>query len=196
MTPSDLHRPDGGLYDAVLVHIDRALDGMLATVQGLGDELVNAPTGLPDGNTAFQLVRHCCGVLESWGGRVLANPADSAGPLGGVRVDRVGCRTDWPRSGAPGPLRRGSAPFQRSSRPAGSATRARSGPWRAAHAGRHPAARLRRTRPTPRPPRHHSGCGALSISLPDVRRIVHTAARFCGHPRLHLAVSTEREAPA
>ncbi|NYJ75338.1 DUF664 domain-containing protein [Allobranchiibius huperziae] len=64
---------EGDLLAAVLVHVDRALDGMLATVRRLGDERVNAPTGLPAGNTAFQLVRHCCGVLEFWGGRVLAD---------------------------------------------------------------------------------------------------------------------------
>ncbi|MBO1755944.1 DUF664 domain-containing protein [Allobranchiibius sp. CTAmp26] len=63
----------GDLLAAVLVHVDRALDGMVATVRQLGDEGVNAPTGLAGGNTAFQLVRHCCGVLEFWGGRVLAD---------------------------------------------------------------------------------------------------------------------------
>ena len=63
----------GDMLAAVLVHLDRALDGMLATVGRLGDDLINAPTGIPDGNTAFQLVRHCCGVLEFWGGRVIAD---------------------------------------------------------------------------------------------------------------------------
>ena len=64
---------EGGLLEAVLGHVDRALDGMLATVHQLGDERVNSPTGLPGGNTAFQLVRHCCGVLEFWGGHVFAD---------------------------------------------------------------------------------------------------------------------------
>lgn len=59
--------------DVVLVHVDRALDGMTATLRELGDELVNAQTGLPGGNTAYQIVRHCCGVLEFWGGQVLAD---------------------------------------------------------------------------------------------------------------------------
>ncbi|MDQ2851164.1 MAG: DinB family protein [Actinomycetota bacterium] len=61
--------------DALVVCIDRALDGMLETVRQLGDGLVNARTGLRAGNTAFQLVWHCCGVLEFWGGRVLADRA-------------------------------------------------------------------------------------------------------------------------
>ncbi|WP_460599188.1 mycothiol transferase [Flexivirga lutea] len=59
--------------DVVLVHVDRALDGMTATLRDLGDDLANAETGLPGGNTAYQIVRHCCGVLEFWGGQVLAD---------------------------------------------------------------------------------------------------------------------------
>lgn len=59
--------------DVVMVHVDRALNGMAVTLRGLGDELVNVETGLPGGNTAYQIVRHCCGVLEFWGGQVLAD---------------------------------------------------------------------------------------------------------------------------
>ena len=59
--------------DVVLVHVDRALNGMTATLRDLGDDLVNAGTDLPGGNTAYQIVRHCCGVLEFWGGQVLAD---------------------------------------------------------------------------------------------------------------------------
>ena len=59
--------------DVVLVHVDRALNGMTETLRELGDDLVNADTGLPGGNTAYQIVRHCCGVLEFWGGQVLAD---------------------------------------------------------------------------------------------------------------------------
>lgn len=73
MPPGDPSGSGERLYAAILVHIDRALDGMLTTADQLGDELLNAPTGLPGGNTAFQIVRHCCGVMEFWGGRVLAD---------------------------------------------------------------------------------------------------------------------------
>lgn len=59
--------------DVVLIHVDRALDGMTATLRELGDDLANAETDLPGGNTAYQIVRHCCGVLEFWGGQVLAD---------------------------------------------------------------------------------------------------------------------------
>src|SRR5579875_1374964 len=57
----------------VLVHVDRALTGMTVTLRELGDELANADPGVPGANTAYQIVRHCCGVLEFWGGQVLAN---------------------------------------------------------------------------------------------------------------------------
>ncbi|MFC6705884.1 DUF664 domain-containing protein [Flexivirga alba] len=59
--------------DVVLIHVDRALNGMTATLRELGDDLTNTETGLPGGNTAYQIVRHCCGVLEFWGGQVLAD---------------------------------------------------------------------------------------------------------------------------
>ncbi len=59
--------------DVVMIHVDRAPNGMTATLRDLGDDLVNVETGLPGGNTAYQIVRHCCGVLEFWGGQVLAD---------------------------------------------------------------------------------------------------------------------------
>lgn len=58
--------------DEVLRHIDLALDGMLATVRELGDELVNVRPDLPGANSPYVLVRHCCGVMEWWGARDLA----------------------------------------------------------------------------------------------------------------------------
>lgn len=54
--------------DDVLIYIDLALDGMLATVADLGDELVNARPDLAGANSAFQIVTHCCGVMNHWGG--------------------------------------------------------------------------------------------------------------------------------
>jgi len=46
--------------------IDRHLDPMMAIVAELGDDQANAPVGLPGANTAYQLVFHCCGMLEWW----------------------------------------------------------------------------------------------------------------------------------
>lgn len=46
--------------------VERHLDRMLATAEELGDERVNAVPALPGANSAFQIVVHCCGMLEWW----------------------------------------------------------------------------------------------------------------------------------
>lgn len=46
--------------------VERHLDRMTAIVKDMGDERINAKPGLPGGNTAFQIVFHCCGMLEWW----------------------------------------------------------------------------------------------------------------------------------
>jgi hypothetical protein len=58
--------------DDVLRHIDLALDGMCATLERLGDDLVNERPDLPGANSPFVIVRHCCGVIEYWGALALA----------------------------------------------------------------------------------------------------------------------------
>ncbi|NHN55710.1 DUF664 domain-containing protein [Calidifontibacter sp. DB0510] len=58
--------------EAVLDHIDLALDGMCATVESLGDELVNRRPDLPGANSAYAIVTHCLGVIEYWAGARLA----------------------------------------------------------------------------------------------------------------------------
>lgn len=63
--------------DDLLRHIDLALEGMVATITDLGDELVNVRPELPGANTAFQIVNHCCGVMENWGANELfGRPTD------------------------------------------------------------------------------------------------------------------------
>ena len=39
---------------------------MLEIAESLGDERVNAVPDLPGANSAYQLVFHCCGMLEWW----------------------------------------------------------------------------------------------------------------------------------
>jgi hypothetical protein len=46
--------------------IDRHLAPMLSIAEGLGDELVNEVPDLPGANSPYQLVWHCCGMLEWW----------------------------------------------------------------------------------------------------------------------------------
>jgi len=46
--------------------VDRHLNRMLSIVEELGDSLANLVPGLPGANSAFQIVFHCCGMLEWW----------------------------------------------------------------------------------------------------------------------------------
>ncbi len=58
--------------DDLLWYIDEALDGMVAIVTGLGDDLANRVPDLDGANCAYSVVVHCLGVLEYWGGYVIA----------------------------------------------------------------------------------------------------------------------------
>jgi hypothetical protein len=46
--------------------VDRHLDRMAATAARLGDELVNYTPDLPGANSPYQIVVHCCGMIEWW----------------------------------------------------------------------------------------------------------------------------------
>jgi malonyl CoA-acyl carrier protein transacylase len=46
--------------------VERHLDRMLALATALGDERVNTVPSLPGANSAYQIVVHCCGVIEWW----------------------------------------------------------------------------------------------------------------------------------
>jgi len=58
--------------DDVLWFADHALDGMVAALRALGDERVNERPDLPGANPPFAIVTHCLGVLEWWGGAMVA----------------------------------------------------------------------------------------------------------------------------
>jgi hypothetical protein len=49
---------------------DRALDGMVAILQELGDDKANQAPNLPGANSAFVVLTHCLGVMNYWGGYV------------------------------------------------------------------------------------------------------------------------------
>jgi Protein of unknown function (DUF664) len=55
-----------------LVYVDEALDAMVEVLLGLGDDLANRRPDLPGANSAYALVTHCLGVMEFWGGHVVA----------------------------------------------------------------------------------------------------------------------------
>jgi hypothetical protein len=46
--------------------VDRHLDRMLTIAADLGDELLNVRPPLPGGNSPYQIVFHCRGMLEWW----------------------------------------------------------------------------------------------------------------------------------
>jgi len=52
--------------------VDEALDGMVAIVESLGDEGANRRPDLPGANSAYAILFHCLGVMEFWGGQVVA----------------------------------------------------------------------------------------------------------------------------
>jgi hypothetical protein len=58
--------------DDFLWYVDQALDSMRAVLLDLGDERANRRPPLPGANSAFAIVTHCLGVMESWGGASIA----------------------------------------------------------------------------------------------------------------------------
>jgi len=58
--------------DAVVSYVDRALDQMAVIVTGLGDDLANHKPVLAGSNSPYAILRHCLGVMEFWGGQVVA----------------------------------------------------------------------------------------------------------------------------
>jgi hypothetical protein len=58
--------------DAVVSYVDRAVDQMMGIVTGLGDDLANRKPELPGANSPYAILRHCLGVMEFWGGEVVA----------------------------------------------------------------------------------------------------------------------------
>jgi hypothetical protein len=58
--------------DDLLWYLDQALDGMVAIVTDLGDDLANRRPDLPGANSPYAILFHCLGVMRWWGGEVIA----------------------------------------------------------------------------------------------------------------------------
>jgi hypothetical protein len=58
-----------------LYYVDVALGGMVGIVVGLGDELANRRPEVPGVNAPYAILTHCVGVMEYWGGQVIAGRA-------------------------------------------------------------------------------------------------------------------------
>ena len=54
-----------------LLFVDRALDGMVAILEELGDELANKEPNLPGANSPYAILFHCLGVTNYWIGTLL-----------------------------------------------------------------------------------------------------------------------------
>jgi hypothetical protein len=55
-----------------LAFVDDALDSMVAILLELGDDRAGRRLATPGANSPFAIVTHCLGVLEHWGGHVVA----------------------------------------------------------------------------------------------------------------------------
>ena len=55
-----------------LFFLDEELDGMVRIVTALGDELANQRPAVPGSNTPYAALTHCLGVMEYWGGYMVA----------------------------------------------------------------------------------------------------------------------------
>ncbi len=58
--------------DALTSYVDQAVDELTGIVTGLGDDLINQRPDLPGANSPYVILFHCLGVMEYWGGHVVA----------------------------------------------------------------------------------------------------------------------------
>jgi Protein of unknown function (DUF664) len=58
--------------DDYFYYVDDAIEEMIAIVTDLGDELANSSLDLPGSNSPYAILTHCLGVMEFWGGHVVA----------------------------------------------------------------------------------------------------------------------------
>lgn len=58
--------------DDYLSYVRDALDGMVQVVTELGDDLANRRPDLPGANSPYVILTHCLGVMEYWGGQIVA----------------------------------------------------------------------------------------------------------------------------
>jgi hypothetical protein len=58
--------------DDFLYYVEDALDEMVRIVNDLGDDLANRRLDVPGANSPFVILTHCLGVMEYWGGEIVA----------------------------------------------------------------------------------------------------------------------------
>jgi hypothetical protein len=91
--------------DELVSYTERAVDQMTDIVGGLGDDLANRRPALPGANSPYAILRHCLGVMEFWGGQVVAGRV--------VQRDRAAeFRASGPVAGLIAAARDGKASFR------------------------------------------------------------------------------------
>lgn len=63
--------------DDYLYLVDEQLQAMIAMVLELGDALANQALDVPGSNSPYAILTHCLGVMEYWGGHVVAGRPSS-----------------------------------------------------------------------------------------------------------------------
>ena len=129
-------------------YVEAAVDAMVAIVTGLGDDLANTRPDLPGANSPYAILFHCLGVMEYWGGEVIAGR-----PVERDRDAEFRASARWPSwPTGPWPPRRLAADLA-SLVPAAPhrAAPLDPRPHHAAHPGRRGPPHLRGAGPPPRP---------------------------------------------
>src|SRR6516162_7064275 len=62
----------GITVDELVSYVERAVGQMAEIVGELADDLANRRPALPGANSPYAILRHCLGVMEFWGGEVVA----------------------------------------------------------------------------------------------------------------------------
>jgi hypothetical protein len=104
--------------DTLASYVERTVDQMADIVAGLGDDLANRRPALPGANSPYVILRHCLGVMEFWGGQVVAGravqrdrPAEfrATGPVAGLieaaQAAKIAFRADAATADPPAPPR-------------------------------------------------------------------------------------------
>lgn len=58
--------------DDLVSYVERTVGQMTGIVSELGDDLANRRPALPGANSPYVILRHCLGVMEFWGGHLVA----------------------------------------------------------------------------------------------------------------------------
>ena len=98
--------------DDFLYFLDEALEGMATVVTDLGDDLANRRLDLPGANSPYAVLFHCLGVMEYWGGAMVAGRTIEVLSVDGRAITEVRIGPASPDRSPPltGPVASGAGP--------------------------------------------------------------------------------------